>query len=45
MRLFAFDSAIFNPRAGKMTWGNHDGWCFEIRLFGLTFMVAKGARP
>jgi hypothetical protein len=44
MNLFAFDRNIFNPHAGKMRWGNHDGWCFEIRLFGFTFLIARGAR-
>ena len=42
--IFPFDRNIFNPHAGKMSWGNHDGWRFELRLFGLTFAIERGAR-
>jgi hypothetical protein len=44
LSLFAVDRQIWNPRAGKMSWGGHDGWCFELRLFGFTFIFASGAR-
>lgn len=42
--LFAFDRQIWNPRAGKMSWGNHDGWCIELKLLGFTFIIARGGR-
>lgn len=29
---------------GRMSWDEHDGWCIEIKLFGLILQLAIGKR-